>query len=99
MTWQIYESFQKSPNRYLTKRATKPTKLLYQSKLYPSSSHYAMCGIFCCYNRQGDLASFRPRAIALSKLQRHRGPDWSGCYMSKDTVLVHERLAIVGVGE
>jgi asparagine synthase (glutamine-hydrolysing) len=58
-----------------------------------------MCGIFCCYNRQGDLASFRPRAIALSKLQRHRGPDWSGCYMSKDTVMVHERLAIVGVGE
>ncbi len=58
-----------------------------------------MCGIFCCYKRQGDLASFRPRAIALSKLQRHRGPDWSGCYMSKDTVLVHERLAIVGVGE
>jgi asparagine synthetase B (glutamine-hydrolysing) len=58
-----------------------------------------MCGIFCCYNRQGDLASFRPRAVALSKLQRHRGPDWSGCYMSKDTVLVHERLAIVGVGE
>ncbi|KAI9632744.1 putative asparagine synthase [Dioszegia hungarica] len=56
-----------------------------------------MCGIFCCYNRQGDLAQFRPRAIALSKLQRHRGPDWSGCYMAKDTVLVHERLAIVGV--
>ncbi|ORX35263.1 putative asparagine synthase [Kockovaella imperatae] len=56
-----------------------------------------MCGIFCCYNRQGDLASFRPRAIALSKLQRHRGPDWSGCYVSQDTVMVHERLAIVGV--
>lgn len=58
-----------------------------------------MCGIFCCYNRSGDLASFRPRAIALSKKQRHRGPDWSGCYMGKDTVMVHERLAIVGVGE
>jgi asparagine synthase (glutamine-hydrolysing) len=58
-----------------------------------------MCGIFCCYNRSGDLAAFRPRAIALSKKQRHRGPDWSGCYMGKDTVMVHERLAIVGVGE
>ncbi|CAD6566978.1 MAG: asparagine synthetase [Tremellales sp. Tagirdzhanova-0007] len=56
-----------------------------------------MCGIFCCYNRQGDLASFRPRAIALSKLQRHRGPDWSGCFVSRDTILVHERLAIVGI--
>ncbi|WVQ93652.1 asparagine synthase (glutamine-hydrolyzing) [Kwoniella sp. CBS 9459] len=56
-----------------------------------------MCGIFCCYNRQGDLASYRPRAIACSKKQRHRGPDWSGCYMTKESVLVHERLAIVGV--
>ncbi|OCF56544.1 asparagine synthase (glutamine-hydrolyzing) [Kwoniella mangroviensis CBS 10435] len=56
-----------------------------------------MCGIFCCFNRQGDLASYRPRAIACSKKQRHRGPDWSGCYMAKDTIMVHERLAIVGV--
>ncbi|WWC60434.1 asparagine synthase (glutamine-hydrolyzing) [Kwoniella dejecticola CBS 10117] len=56
-----------------------------------------MCGIFCCFNRQGDLASYRPRAIACSKKQRHRGPDWSGCYMTKDTIMVHERLAIVGV--
>lgn len=56
-----------------------------------------MCGIFCCYNHQGDLAQFRPRAIALSKLQRHRGPDWSGCYVGDDSILVHERLAIVGV--
>ncbi|KAL7424662.1 asparagine synthetase [Cryptotrichosporon argae] len=56
-----------------------------------------MCGIFCCYNRQGDLAAYRPRAIACSKRQRHRGPDWSGCFMAKDTVLVHERLAIVGI--
>jgi asparagine synthase (glutamine-hydrolysing) len=58
-----------------------------------------MCGIFCCYNREGDLAAYRPRAIACSKKQRHRGPDWSGCYMAKDSLLVHERLAIVGVGE
>ncbi|WOO81652.1 putative asparagine synthetase [glutamine-hydrolyzing] [Vanrija pseudolonga] len=56
-----------------------------------------MCGIFCCYNRQGDLAAYRPRAIACSKKQRHRGPDWSGTYTAKDSVLVHERLAIVGV--
>lgn len=37
--------------------------------------------------------------IALSKRQRHRGPDWSGCYVGKDAILVHERLAIVGVGK
>ncbi|GAW02304.1 asparagine synthase [Lentinula edodes] len=28
---------------------------------------------------------------------RHRGPDWSGCYVGKEAILVHERLAIVGV--
>ncbi|KAK4690076.1 asparagine synthase (glutamine-hydrolyzing), partial [Tremellales sp. Uapishka_1] len=56
-----------------------------------------MCGIFCCYKLKGDVAAFRPRAIACSKKQRHRGPDWSGCYTTSDTILVHERLAIVGV--
>jgi hypothetical protein len=59
----------------------------------------SVCGIFCCFNRQGDVAAFRPRAVALSKKLRHRGPDWSGCYQSHDTILCHERLAIVGVGE
>ncbi|OXC65248.1 asparagine synthase (glutamine-hydrolyzing) [Cryptococcus neoformans] len=56
-----------------------------------------MCGIFCCFNRAGDISQYRARAIACSKRQRHRGPDWSGCYMTNNTVLVHERLAIVGV--
>lgn len=58
-----------------------------------------MCGIFCCFNRAGDISQYRARAIACSKRQRHRGPDWSGCYMTNNTVLVHERLAIVGVGK
>lgn len=58
-----------------------------------------MCGIYCCFNRAGDISQYRARAIACSKRQRHRGPDWSGCYMTDNTVLVHERLAIVGVGE
>ncbi|KAK4333037.1 Asparagine synthetase [glutamine-hydrolyzing] 2 [Rhodotorula toruloides] len=44
-----------------------------------------------------DLPSFRARAVALSKRLRHRGPDWSGCKMTQDAILVHERLAIVGV--
>lgn len=44
-------------------------------------------------------ARSRSRAIALSKRLRHRGPDWSGCFVGKDCVLVHERLAIVGVGQ
>jgi len=91
-----------APGKPETQKVGQQSTAIYS--LHPITSFhtlytYIMCGIFCCYNRSGDLASFRPRAIALSKKQRHRGPDWSGCYMGKDTVMVHERLAIVGVGE
>ncbi|KAH9001209.1 asparagine synthase [Lactarius akahatsu] len=55
-----------------------------------------MCGIFAVHNLQKPAAD-RSKFIALSKKQRHRGPDWSGCYVGQHTVLVHERLAIVGV--
>ncbi|KAI9446398.1 asparagine synthase [Lactarius indigo] len=54
-----------------------------------------MCGIFAVHNLQKPAAD-RSKFIALSKKQRHRGPDWSGCYVGQRTVLVHERLAIVG---
>ncbi|KAI8366785.1 asparagine synthase [Radiomyces spectabilis] len=56
-----------------------------------------MCGIFACYNYQGNVEDFRQRALYLSKKIRHRGPDWSGCFVGKNTILAHERLAIVGV--
>ncbi|KAI8092742.1 asparagine synthase [Halteromyces radiatus] len=56
-----------------------------------------MCGIFACYNYQGDIDAFRQRALYLSKKIRHRGPDWSGCMISGNTIFAHERLAIVGV--
>ncbi|KAI0306512.1 glutamine-hydrolyzing asparagine synthase [Multifurca ochricompacta] len=55
-----------------------------------------MCGIFAAHDLERPAAD-RSRFIALSKKQRHRGPDWSGCYVGQRTVLVHERLAIVGV--
>ncbi|KAI3610409.1 asparagine synthase [Moniliophthora roreri] len=55
-----------------------------------------MCGIFAVHGIDTP-ASYRTRAIACSKKLRHRGPDWSGCYVGKESVLVHERLAIVGV--
>ncbi|KAF8509274.1 glutamine-hydrolyzing asparagine synthase [Gautieria morchelliformis] len=55
-----------------------------------------MCGIFAIHGVENPSAS-RPRAIALSKRLRHRGPDWSGCYVGQQSILVHERLAIVGV--
>ncbi|KAL8826904.1 MAG: hypothetical protein Q9191_003507 [Dirinaria sp. TL-2023a] len=33
----------------------------------------------------------------MAKAARHRGPDWSGNYVAKNTILAHERLSIVGV--
>ncbi|KAF9005574.1 asparagine synthase-domain-containing protein [Cyathus striatus] len=55
-----------------------------------------MCGILAVHGLDKPAAD-RPRFIALSKRLRHRGPDWSGCYVGKQSILVHERLAIVGV--
>ncbi|KAI9473786.1 MAG: asparagine synthase [Benjaminiella poitrasii] len=57
-----------------------------------------MCGICAIYNYQGDVDAYRQRALYLSKKIRHRGPDWSGCHVANNTILCHERLAIVGVG-
>jgi len=55
-----------------------------------------MCGILAAHGLEKPSAD-RARLIACSKKIRHRGPDWSGCFVGKQTVLVHERLAIVGV--
>ncbi|KAF1940781.1 glutamine-hydrolyzing asparagine synthase [Clathrospora elynae] len=55
-----------------------------------------MCGIFACY-RHPDVQKFKPTALKMGKAVRHRGPDWSGNWISNDTILVHERLSIVGV--
>jgi asparagine synthase (glutamine-hydrolysing) len=33
----------------------------------------------------------------MSKMIRHRGPDWNGIHCDKNCVIAHERLAIVGV--
>ncbi|KAJ7582913.1 asparagine synthase [Mycena floridula] len=55
-----------------------------------------MCGIFAVHGVNKPAVD-RAHFIALSKRLRHRGPDWSGCFVGRDSVLVHERLAIVGV--
>ncbi|KAJ7063237.1 asparagine synthase-domain-containing protein [Mycena amicta] len=55
-----------------------------------------MCGIFAVHGLDKP-ATDRPRFIACSKRLRHRGPDWSGCVVGTNAVLIHERLAIVGV--
>jgi asparagine synthase (glutamine-hydrolysing) len=56
-----------------------------------------MCGIFAVHGVEKP-SSERSHYIACSKKIRHRGPDWSGCFVGKQSVLVHERLAVVGVG-
>ena len=54
-----------------------------------------MCGIACIFNFNKNIESQRSAALEMSKKLRHRGPDWSGIYTSKNAILAHERLAIV----
>jgi asparagine synthase (glutamine-hydrolysing) len=56
-----------------------------------------MCSILAILENHGDPGELRERALRLSRLQRHRGPDWSGIYSAPGVVLAHERLSIVGV--
>ena len=56
-----------------------------------------MCSILGIFEIQGDPAGLRSLALRLSKLQRHRGPDWSGIYSGDRAILAHERLAIVDI--
>jgi asparagine synthase (glutamine-hydrolysing) len=54
-----------------------------------------MCGIICAFNLKQEVSELRPQVLRMSKTLRHRGPDWSGIYDSKNAILAHERLAIV----
>lgn len=56
-----------------------------------------MCSILALLDLKSDPAPLRARALRLSRLQRHRGPDRSGIYATDRAVLAHERLAIVDV--
>src|SRR5439155_25163009 len=58
-----------------------------------------MCSILGILDiaRGADLRALREQALIQSARQRHRGRDWSGVYVDDHAVLVHERLAIVGV--
>lgn len=56
-----------------------------------------MCSILGILDIKTDPSKLRNMAIDMSKKLRHRGPDWSGIYSSDNAILVHERLAIVGV--
>jgi asparagine synthase (glutamine-hydrolysing) len=56
-----------------------------------------MCSILGILNIKTNFEELRGQALEMSKKLRHRGPDWSGIYSSDNAILVHERLAIVGV--
>ena len=60
-----------------------------------------MCGILAYFgNNENQVIteSFRSKFLELSKLLRHRGPDWNGIYTNNTNVIIaHERLSIVGV--
>tara|TARA_Y100000992_G_scaffold300817_1_gene270264 strand:+ start:1114 stop:2778 length:1665 start_codon:yes stop_codon:yes gene_type:complete len=53
-----------------------------------------MCGIVAAFglNQQEKI---RNQVLEMSGKIRHRGPDWSGIYSSKNAILAHERLSIV----
>jgi asparagine synthase (glutamine-hydrolysing) len=54
-----------------------------------------MCGIVGIFDLKDSVEKLRPKALAMAKKIRHRGPDWSGIYCSDKAILAHERLAIV----
>ncbi|MDE2983798.1 MAG: asparagine synthase B [Gemmatimonadota bacterium] len=56
-----------------------------------------MCSVLAILGLDPSEPIPRERVLALSRLQRHRGPDWSGVYADGRAVLAHNRLAIVDV--
>ena len=56
-----------------------------------------MCSIFGVLDIKTDAGELRKKTLELSRLMRHRGPDWSGIYASDKAILAHERLSIVDV--
>ncbi len=54
-----------------------------------------MCGIVCAFDIKGDPQEMRVQVLEMSRKIRHRGPDWSGIYCGGNSLMAHERLAIV----
>ena len=54
-----------------------------------------MCGIVCALEIKQNKDVLRPQVLEMSKMVRHRGPDWSGIFSNDNALLAHERLAIV----
>ncbi len=54
-----------------------------------------MCGFVGVFELKQDAGSLRTAVLGMARKVRHRGPDWSGIYLSERAILAHERLAIV----
>ncbi|MEM6930130.1 MAG: DUF1684 domain-containing protein [Myxococcota bacterium] len=54
-----------------------------------------MCAIFAWLDHHHPVAEARAVAIQQGRVQRHRGPDWSGAFADDRFAIAHERLAIV----
>tara|TARA_B100000575_G_scaffold154027_1_gene122844 strand:+ start:9507 stop:11243 length:1737 start_codon:yes stop_codon:yes gene_type:complete len=56
-----------------------------------------MCGILALLsnnNIENDV-ELKNKILQMSKLLRHRGPDWNGIYQSQYGIFAHERLSII----
>jgi asparagine synthase (glutamine-hydrolysing) len=58
-----------------------------------------MCSILGIFDIKTDVKELRNQALEMSRKQRHRGPDWSGIYVTEKAILAHERLSIVDVNK
>jgi len=56
-----------------------------------------MCGILALFGVENANGDLRTELLSLSKLLRHRGPDWNGITCFRNCYLAHERLAINGL--
>lgn len=56
-----------------------------------------MCSITALLDRPTTLQDARQKVLQASRIQGHRGPDWSGIREFPDAIIAHERLAIVDV--
>jgi len=56
-----------------------------------------MCGILALFGADNCSDDLRSELLSLSKLLRHRGPDWNGITCFRNCYLAHERLAINGL--
>ncbi len=54
-----------------------------------------MCGFVGLFDIKSAKEEQRTKVLKMSKLIRHRGPDWSGIYCGDKAIIAHERLSIV----